>query len=121
MNTEACMLLFILSVFNFFELCVLKKYSWHEKNFLLQTKKRENEELLLVFGFFSTLFLENRKKDIQCFKCCEVIFLTASNQETVKGLLLHPIFWNKVKTDKLIYEGSTVDKAQNYLHRICAW
>lgn len=28
----------------------------------------------------------------------------------VKRLLLHPFYWNKVKADKLIYEGSNVDK-----------
>lgn len=91
------------------------------KIFYCKPKREKMKNCFWYLVFFFPLFLENRKKDIQCFKCCEVIFLTASNQETVKRLLLHPIFWNKVKTDKLIYEGSTVDKAQNYLHRICAW
>lgn len=34
-----------------------------------------------------------------------------SNQETVKKVLSHPFFWNKVKADKIIYEDSTVDKS----------
>lgn len=59
------------------------------------------------FGGLLSLFLENRKKDI---KCCEIILFAVSNQEMVKRLLLHPFYWNKVKADKLIYEGSNVDK-----------
>lgn len=78
-----------------------------KKKILLQANKRKRG---IGFGGLFSMFLVNRKKDIQHFKCCDVILLTASNQEIVKRLLLHPFFWNKAKADKLIYEGTNVDK-----------
>lgn len=68
-------------------------------------------KILVLLGLIFFSVLREVKKGYSLFYMLPNIFLTTSNQETVKKVLLHPFFWTKVKADKLIYEDSTVDKS----------